>query len=248
MFDLAGRVAVVTGAGQNVGEGIARLLAQRGAAVAVNDLFADRATAVAEAICAEGGRACAAPFDVTDFDATAAGLEQVANSLGPVDILVNNAGVPPGMGVAPFRDMDRTEWAQFVDLNLYGVLHCTKVLLEGMCERGWGRIVTISSGAGQTGIRLGISLYGAGKGAAISFMRHLAMEVAGTGVTANTLALGLIDNHLDPSITASMVGQVPVGRLGQPEDIAPAALFLASEEAAWITGQVLGVNGGNLMV
>ena len=144
--------------------------------------------------------------------------------------------------------MDTAQWKQFVDLNLYGVLHCTKTVADGMCERGFGRVITISSGAGQTGINLGISLYGAGKGAAISFMRHFAMEVAGTGVTANTLALGLIDNHLDAQVTAAMAGQVPVGRLGQPEDIAPAALFLASDEASWITGQILGVNGGSLMV
>ena len=97
------------------------------------------------------------------------------------------------------------------DLNLYGVLHCTKAVVDGMCERNWGRVINISSGAGQTGIRIGISIYGAGKGAAISFMRHFAMEVAGTGVTANTLALGLIDNHLDAQVTAAMAGQGPGG-------------------------------------
>ncbi len=248
MFDLTGRVAVVTGGGQNVGEGIARLLATRGAAVAVNDLFAERAEAVADAIRSDGGSACAAPFDVTDSAAVAAGVSKVAATIGEVDILVNNAGVPPGMGVTQFREMDPAEWAKFVDLNLYGVLHCTKAVLDGMCERGWGRIVTISSGAGQTGLSLGISIYGAGKGAAIGFMRHLAMEVARDGVTANTLALGLIDNHDDPTVTADMAKRVPVGRPGVASDIAPAALFLASDEAAWITGQILGVNGGNLMI
>lgn len=248
MFDLKGRVAVVTGAGQNVGEGIARLLAERGAAVAVNDLFDDRAESVAESIRSAGGAACAAPFDVTDADAVAEGVATLTEALGPVDILVNNAGVPPGMGVTPFQEMDPAEWAKFVDLNLYGVLHCTRAVVDSMCDRGWGRIVTISSGAGQTGLALGITLYGAGKGAAISFMRHFAMEVAGSGVTANTVALGMIDNHLDPSVTAGMVRQIPVGRLGQPEDIAPAVLFLASDEAGWITGQTLGVNGGNLML
>ena len=154
----------------------------------------------------------------------------------------------PGMGVAQFREMDPAAWAQFVDLNLYGVLHCTKAVVEGMCERGWGRVVNVSSGAGQTGLRLGIALYGAGKGAALSFMRHFAMEVAGTGVTANTVALGLIDNHLDPTVTEGLRGQVPVGRLGQRQDIAPSVLFLASDEAGWITGQILGVNGGSLMI
>ncbi|MCH2172459.1 SDR family oxidoreductase [Myxococcota bacterium] len=248
MFDLTGRVAVVTGAGQNVGEGIARLLAQRGAAVAVNDLFAERAEGVAEGIAQEGGKALSAPFDVTDPEAVGTGMAHVAEQLGPVDILVNNAGVPPGMGVTPFREMDPGEWSKYVDLNLYGVLHCTRAVIEGMCERNWGRIVTVSSGAGQTGLNLGISLYGAGKGAAISFMRHFAMEVAGQGVTANTVALGLIDNHRDPTVTAAMARQVPVGRTGQAADIAPSVLFLVSEEASWITGQILGVNGGNLML
>ena len=248
MFDLKGRVAVVTGGGQNVGEGIARLLAEQGAAVAVNDLFEDRAESVAESIRRAGGTACAAPFDVTDADAVAAGVGKLTEALGPVDILVNNAGVPPGMTVTPFREMDPAEWEKFVDLNLYGVLHCTRAVVDGMCDRGWGRIVTVSSSAGQTGLRLGITLYGAGKGAAISFMRHFAMEVADKGVTANTVALGLIDNHLDASVTEGMARQVPAGRLGQPEDIAPAVLFLASDEAGWITGQILGVNGGNLMI
>jgi len=248
MFDLTGRVALVTGAGQNVGEGIAQLLARQGAAVAVNDLFPERAQSVANAICGGGGQACAAAFDVTDSAAVTEGVANVMASLGPVDILVNNAGVPPGMGVAPFRQMDPAEWAKYVDLNLYGVLHCTRAVVEGMCERGWGRVVNVSSGAGQTGLALGIALYGAGKGAALSFMRHFAMEVAGTGVTANTVALGLIDNHLDAAVTEGLRGHVPVGRLGQPEDIAPSVLFLASDEAAWITGQILGVNGGNLMI
>jgi len=248
MFDLAGRVAMVTGAGQSVGAGIARLLAQQGAAVAVNDLFPDRAEAIAEEIRSDGASACAAPFDVTDSAAAAAGVAKAAAALGPVDILVNNAGVPPGMGVVQFREMDPDEWAKFVDLNLYGVLHCTKAVLDGMCERGFGRVVTISSGAGQTGLDLGVSIYAAGKGAAISFMRHLAMEVASSGVTANTLSLGLIDNHQDATVTASLGRHVPVGRTGQPSDIAPAVLFLASDEASWITGQILGVNGGNLMI
>ena len=248
MFDLTGRVALVTGAGQNVGEGIARLLAQQGAAVAVNDLFPERAESVADAIQSDGSSACAAPFDVTDSAAVAAGVSKLSASLGPVDILINNAGVPPGMGVTQFREMDPAEWAKFIDLNLYGVMNCAKAVIDGMCDRSWGRIVTVSSGAGQTGLKLGITTYGAGKGAAIAFMRHLAMEVAENGVTANTVALGLIDNHQDSTVTAAMSRQVPVGRLGQPSDIAPAVLFLASDEASWITGQILGVNGGNLMI
>lgn len=245
MFDLSGRVALVTGAGQNVGAGIARALAKRGAAVAVNDLREDRARASADAIHAEGGNAMAVPFDVTDAEAVLAGVRSVEEALGPVDVLVNNAGVPAEMELASFRTLDPSAWAKYIDLNLFGVLHCTRAVLDGMCERGFGRVITISSGAGQTGVNLGISIYGAGKGAGISFMRHLAMEVARSGVTANSLALGLMANA-GGAQTAAIEKTIPVGRLGQPEDVGAAVVWLASNEASWVTGQTIGINGGNL--
>ena len=183
MFDLSERIALVTGAGQNTGAGIAHSLASRGAAVAVNDLHEDRAESIAQEIQAAGGRACAAPFDVTDFDAVQSGISQVENDLGPLDILVNNAGVPEPFEPTAFTSMTPEDWARFVDLNLYGVVHCARAVIEGMCERGFGRVITISSGAGQIGLPMGISMYGAGKGGALAFMRHLAMEVAGRGVS-----------------------------------------------------------------
>jgi len=247
VFDLTGRVALVTGAGQHTGEGIALLLARRGAAVAVNDFHEDRAARVADRLKAEGLRAAAAPFDVTDAAAVAAGVEGARRELGPVDILVNNAG---NAGAAafepkPFASMQPAEWAKFVDVNLYGVLHCTRAVVGGMCERGWGRVVAIASGAGVTGSPMGISVYGAGKGGAIAFMRHLAMEVARSGVTANTLAIGLMAHVGDAEVTRSLARSVPVGRLGTPEDVAAAVLWLASPEGAWVTGQTIGINGGS---
>ena len=166
--------------------------------------------------------------------------------LGPVDILINNAGVPPGMGVKPFRETTPDEWRPYIELNTYGVMNCCHAVVDGMCERGRGRIVTISSGAGTIGIPLGIAAYGAGKGGGIAFMRHFAMEVAAQGVTANTVAIGLIDNHADPSVTEHMARSVPVGALGQPHDIAAVVLYLASDEAAWMTGQTIQLNGGNV--
>ncbi len=246
MFDLTGRVALVTGAGQSVGAGIARTLADRGAAVAVNDLVPERASDVADAITRAGGRAEAAAFDVTDPQAVERGMEKLVAALGPVDVLVNNAGVPAGMNLVKFREMPTEEWEKYVDLNLYGVLHCTRSVIDGMCERGFGRVVTISSGAGQTGIGIGVALYGAGKGAAISFMRHLAMEVSRNGVTANSLALGLMKNPQEDATVAALAASVPVGRLGTPEDVGAAVAFLASDEAGWITGQTIGVNGGSV--
>ena len=246
MFDLTGRSALVTGAGQGVGAGIARALAGQGARVAVNDLHEERAAATVESIESAGGSALAACFDVCDYDAVKVGLGKVESDLGPLDILVNNAGVPPGMSVAQFRQTSPDQWRPYIELNTYGVMNCSHVSVEGMCERGHGRIITISSGAGTVGIPLGITAYGAGKGGGIAFMRHLAMEVAGNGVTANSIAIGLIDNHSDPSVTAHMAKTVPVGTLGQPRDIAALVVYLASDEAAWMTGQTLQLNGGNV--
>jgi NAD(P)-dependent dehydrogenase (short-subunit alcohol dehydrogenase family) len=250
VFDLQGHTALVTGAGRGVGEGIAAALAGQGAAVAVNDLHADRADAVAARLRGSGASAVAAPFDVTDPDAVDAGVRLVAAELGPVDIAVNNAGVPTGMALVPFLDTDPVSWRPYVDLNLYGSLHVIRAVAPGMCERGWGRIVQISSGAGRTGSRMGISLYGAGKSAVEGFARHLSQEVARRGVTVNVLALGLMvppgadaDRHADGP-TAAMARRVPVGRLGTPADAGAAVVFLASEESAWLTGQTIALDGG----
>jgi len=245
MFDLTGRVALVTGAGQGVGAGIARALSGRGAAVAVNDLRGERAAAVAKEIEAGGGLAVAAPFDVTDLAAVQGGVARAMEALGAVDVLVNNAGVPDGMALSPFREMDPERWRDYLDLNLYGVLHCTKAVIDGMCERGFGRVITISSAAGEVGMPLGLSLYGAGKAGAIGFMRHLAIENARAGVTANTLSLGMMNNVGDENLVAQIAGTVPTGRVGTPEDVGAACVFLASDEASWITGQTIGVNGGS---
>jgi 3-oxoacyl-[acyl-carrier protein] reductase len=250
VFDLTGRVALVTGAGQGVGVGIARALASRGAAVAVNDVDAERAARTAVALADTGATACAAPFDVTDRAAVVTGVSNLEAALGgPIDILVNNAGIPAGMALSSFRDLDPDEWSRYVDLNLYGSMHCIRVVLDGMCERGWGRVVQISSGAGHTGTRLGISLYGASKSAIEGLVRHVSQEVARHGVTVNTLALGLMTprpddaDDLDPAL-ASLARQVPVGRLGRPDDVGPAVVYLASDEAGWITGQTIDLNGG----
>ena len=250
MFDLTGRVALVTGAGQGVGVGIAEALAARGASVAVNDLDAERAERTVGVLVDSGATVCAVPFDVTDRAAVEAGVVHAESALGgPVDILVNNAGIPAGMSLSPFRQLDPADWSRYVDLNLYGSMHCIRAVLDGMCERGWGRIVQISSGAGHTGTRLGISLYGASKSAIEGLVRHVSQEVARDGVTVNTLALGLMSprpddaDDLDPAL-ASLARQVPVGRLGRPDDVGPAVVYLVSAEASWITGQTIDLNGG----
>ena len=249
MFSLTGHRALVTGGGQGVGAGIAVALAAQGAAVVVNDLHAERAAATVDRVGQAGGTAVAAAFDVTDAAAVAAGVAAAKAAIGgPVDVLVNNAGVPEGMGLRPFREMDPSEWARYVDLNLYGSLHCIHTVLEPMCERGWGRIVQISSGAGRTGLASGVSLYGASKSGIEGFVRHLALEVAGLGVTVNSVALGLMDNLPEDTSSDSIraiARRVPVGRLGSPADVGAAVAYLASDEAAWMTGQTLHLNGGS---
>jgi NAD(P)-dependent dehydrogenase (short-subunit alcohol dehydrogenase family) len=149
-----------------------------------------------------------------------------------------------------FRDQSPAAWAPYIDVNLYGVLNCVKATIDPMCERGWGRVITISSGAGTQGLGIGVALYAAGKGAGISFMRHLAVECGRLGVTANTLALGLMQRpdaagEEARTVTKGLERSIPVGRLGTGMDVGYACAFLASEEAAWITGQTIGVNGGS---
>jgi NAD(P)-dependent dehydrogenase (short-subunit alcohol dehydrogenase family) len=243
LFDLTRRTALVTGAGQNVGAGIARMLADQGAAVAVNDLLAERAEATAEAIRAGGGRAVAVAFDVTDYAQVTTGVGDIEAELGPVDILVNNAGNGGAAAMTPtqFREMEPGAWEGPVRVNLDGVVHCCHAVVN----RGWGRIITISSGAGTHGINIGVAPYSAGKGGGLAFTRSLAMEVARLGVTANSLAIGLQAME-DASVTEHLARSIPVGRTGTPEDVGAACVWLASAEAEWVTGQTIGINGGSI--
>jgi len=241
VFDLSGRVALVTGAGQGVGAGIATTLAAHGAAVAVNDLDPGRAAGTVERITAAGGRAHAAIADVGDRAAVDVMVGAVREELGPVDVLVHNAGIPAsGFPLAKFREMDPAAWEPFIRVNLYGMLHCAHAVVDEMCRRGSGRIIFISSEAGRVGVGFGVSLYSSSKSGAVGFCRALSQEVAGDGVTVNCLSLGLMAS---PE-TEFLAGGIPVGRAGTPADVAAAALYLASDEAAWVTGQTLPVNGG----
>jgi NAD(P)-dependent dehydrogenase (short-subunit alcohol dehydrogenase family) len=190
-----------------------------------------------------GGAAEPLPFDVTDLPAVRRALQAGP----PVDILVNNAGNAGAERMRPMRfvDMEPEAWEGPVSVNLYGVLHCCHALVPAMCERGWGRVVTISSGAATAGTNIGVSPYSAGKGGALAFTRSLALEVAKQGVTANTVAIGLMTMP-DAEITARIARSIPTGRTGTPSDVAPACVWLASEEASWVTGQTIQVNGGSV--
>jgi NAD(P)-dependent dehydrogenase (short-subunit alcohol dehydrogenase family) len=241
MFELQGRTALVTGAGQGMGMGIARALGQQGAKLWINDLFPERAEQACETLLGEGLQASPAAFDVTEYELAAATIEK----LGPVDILVNNAGIPgrEGMELRHFADMSPAEWQPQVDLNLYGTLNCTHAVLPGMRDRQWGRIIVISSDAGRVGTNAGTTIYGACKAAAVQLVRNLSQEVASMGITANAISLGPM-NNLPEDIAGFATKGVPVKRLGTPADAGAAAVYLASEESSWVTGQLLPVNGG----
>jgi 3-oxoacyl-[acyl-carrier protein] reductase len=248
MFELSGRTALVTGAGRGVGRGIARVLAAQGARVAVNDVDAGRAEATAKEIEAAGGRALATPFDVTDPGAVAGAVERIAAQLGPIDVLVNNAGIPlESRGMQKkFIESGPDDWAALIDINLYGAMHCIRAVLPGMVTRGFGRIIQISSGASQRGLSIGVSSYGAAKSGIEGLIRLVAVENARSGVTANSIALGLMNNQKNPGATAHIAAGIPMGRLGEPEEAGALCAFLASNESAYVTGQTIHLNGGSI--
>jgi NAD(P)-dependent dehydrogenase (short-subunit alcohol dehydrogenase family) len=243
MGALSGRTAVITGAGQNVGAEVARVLAAQGATVAVNDLYAERALSVVEEIRAAGGLAVAAVCDVTDLEA----VREEFGRVGPVDILVNNAGIPvTGFNMVNFAEEDPSAWKPFIDLNVYGPMNCTYAVLGGMVERGWGRIVTISSESARVGDRK-LAAYAASKGAGPALMRSIAKEVGRSGVTCNSLSLatqqrdGLTD---DDGVALKQLRAYTIPRLGKSSDVAAAIAWLVSDDGSWVTGQTIPINGG----
>jgi 3-oxoacyl-[acyl-carrier protein] reductase len=240
------RTALITGSGSGMGLGVAKRLAAAGFRIAVNDIDPALANAAAAEIVGGGGEAVASAFDVTDADAARSAVQKLEEELGSVDILVNNAGNAGTHAVdqLSFRDMPIEHWQRYLGVNLYGVLNATKAVLDGMCERGWGRIITISSEAGRVGLDINVSVYGVAKAGASHLMRHLAREVGPNGVTCNTVALGLMDNVPD-EFAGPIIRTIPARRLGTPSDVGGAVSFLTSDDAEWITGQTLVLNGGS---
>jgi 2-hydroxycyclohexanecarboxyl-CoA dehydrogenase len=242
------RVALVTGGARGIGRAIALELAAAGCAVAVGDLLVDEAEAVAAEI---GRNAIAVPLDITDGAAVAAAVASIGERLGPVDIAVNNAGWDE---LRPFLDTDEPFWDRVIDINYKGCLRVTKAVLPGMTERGWGRLVNIASDAGRVGSSLE-SVYAGAKGGVIAFTKTVAREVARSGVTANCVCPGPTRTPLLEGMAGeggdrfvdALTRAVPMRRLGEPEDIAAAVAFLASERAGYVTGQTLSVSGGLTM-
>lgn len=248
VIDLTDRRAVVTGAGQGVGRGIVHALAQAGATVFVNDIDAGRAATVVAEIVDDGGQATPLVFDVTDYRSVTGALARID---GGFDVLVNNAGnVGTGKFVlAPFAETEPDDWQPFFDVNLFGVLHCTRAALPHMLGRGYGRIVTIISDAARSG-EPGLAAYGAAKAAAAGFTRSLAKEVGREGITVNNVALGSMDSPERQALEGAdarlqqQLKRYVVRRLGTPDDVAGLVTFLASPLASWITGQTYPLNGG----
>lgn len=244
LFNLSGRVALVTGAGQGMGLGAARALCRQGASVVINDYCPERAESAAAALQAEGFKACAAPGDITLAEVRAQLVATARSSFGDIDILVNNAGVPPGMptSLRQFKDLGDEDFERQLDLNLRAILGLTRLVVGGMCERGFGRILVITSESWRNGNAMGLAHYAAAKSAALGFMRHLAHEVGRQGVTANALSLGAMNNFGYDDIAKRTTA---VGRAGTPDDVGAAVAYLVSNEAGWMSGQVIALNGGS---
>ena len=245
MFRLDRKLALVTGSGAGLGIGIARALGWQGARVVINDRDPAAAEDTADLLTGEGLPAVAVPFDVTDGEAVKDGVARIERDIGPIDILVNNAGNMGGQRYipTPFAETLPEFWHPFIAVNLMGVLYCTHAVIGGMTRRRFGRVITVSSTAGRIGKSINVSVYGAAKAGAAHFMRHLSQEVAADGVTANVISLGFMNTMSGP-FAEKILPSVPAGRFGTPEDLGAAAVYLASTEAAWVTGATLVVDGG----
>jgi len=247
-MSLKGRNAIVTGAGSGLGQATARRLASDGAAVAVWDINEAGAQRTASDIVAAGGRAIASRVDVSERTQIEAAVKRAHAELGPVTILVNNAGIT---GFVPFLEITEEAWDRMITVNLKSMFLVTRAVLPDMLAAGWGRIINISSSSAQTGATRMVH-YASSKGGVIAFTKSLAAEFAAHGITANNVPPGFVDTPMlrasDSLVPGGSIEKTaaasPMKRPGRPEDIAAACAFLASEDAGYITGHTLSVNGG----
>jgi 3-oxoacyl-[acyl-carrier protein] reductase len=245
MFDLTGKAALVTGASGGIGGAIARALHEAGATVGLSGTRVGSLEALAAEL---GERAQVLPCDLADAAAVEALPKAAAEALGAVDILVNNAGITRDQ---LFMRMSDADWETVLAVNLTSVMRLSRAVLRGMMKARWGRIVNVSSVVGVTG-NPGQANYAASKAAVIGMSKSLAAEVASRGITVNCVAPGFIATAMTEALSeeqkARIATQIPAGRMGTPAEIAAAALFLASSEAGYVTGQTLHVNGGMAMI
>jgi 2-hydroxycyclohexanecarboxyl-CoA dehydrogenase len=247
--DRVSRVAVVTGGASGIGLAISRRLADRGDRVAVFDRDADAAERAAEEIRSGGGEALGAGVDVTDREGLDGALDKVRSEFGPVGIMVTSAGIAETIA---FTDLTLEDWERVMRVNLTGTFNSLQPVVPDMIDAGWGRIVTISSSSAQSGAP-GMAHYSASKGGVIALTKTLAVELGRYGITVNTIPPRAVDTPMlrkaatfqDADEVLQQIGaRMPVGRAGVPDDIAAACVFLCSADAGYITGQVIGVNGG----
>lgn len=253
MRGIKGKVAIVTGGAGGIGAAISRRFAAEGAIVAVFDINKDAAESVAAAIRAEGGSAAAFAVDLTSQDSVVAAVAAAEQQLGPTHVLVNNAGWDHA---APFLKTDKALWDKIVAVNLYGPLYMHHAVLKGMAERGAGKVVNVASDAARVGSS-GEAVYAYCKGGLVAFSKTMARELARKRINVNVVCPGPTDTALfrdfagegeqGEKLKDALTKAIPFGRLGQPDDLPGAVLFLASDDAAFITGQIISVSGGLTM-
>jgi 3-oxoacyl-[acyl-carrier protein] reductase len=245
MFRLDGRIALVTGGSRGIGRACCEALAEQGATVVVNYVKGEAAAReVVAAIAAKGGKADVAGFDVADSTAVDAGVDEIIKRHGKLDVLVANAGISIDGLLLRLKDEDLD---RLFATNVRGAIACARAASKGMMRARWGRIIFMSSVVAEMG-NVGQTAYAASKAALIGASRSIAREFASRNLTANVVAPGYVDTDMTASMTAEMKEQlakiIPLGRTGKPGDIAAACVYLASDEAGYVTGQVLRVNGG----
>jgi len=244
---LEGKVALVTGASRGIGREVALELARQGAAVALGARGIEPLREAADAVRELGGRSLAVQLDVADLDSVQEAAGRVGEELGKVSVLVNNAGITRDQLLLRMKPED---WSDVLRINLDGTFHCTKVFGKDMIRSRWGRIINISSVVGTLG-NAGQANYAASKAAVHGFTRSVARELAGRNITVNAIAPGYIQtamtNALAEDVRKALLDSIPLARLGEPEDIARVAAFLAGDAASYITGQVIHVDGGMVM-
>ncbi len=245
MMNLEGKIALVTGASRGIGRSIAELLVERGATVIGTATSENGAAAISEYL---GDKGKGLALNVTDVESIESTLKTINDEFGALDILVNNAGITRDNLLMRMKD---DEWTDIMDTNLTSIFRLSKAVLRGMMKKRNGRIINVGSVVGTMG-NAGQTNYSAAKAGVIGFTKSMAREVASRGVTVNTVAPGFIETDMTKALNdeqrAATLSQVPAGRLGDPREIASAVAFLASPEAAYITGETLHVNGGMYMV
>jgi len=242
------KVALITGSSRGLGRELALEFAREGADVVVNYLqSSDEASKVVDAIKGMGRKTLKVQADLSDITQVTSMVDTVLNRLGRIDFLINNAGV---FADSKLRNMDKKIWDEVISVNLSGTFNCARAVIEHMISQGHGRIINITSIVGQIGSS-GASNYAAAKSGIIGFTKSIALEVATKGITVNAIALGYIDTGMTRRLPVKMqdnlLSRIPMKRFGQPQEVANTVMFLCSEDASYITGQVINVNGGLYM-